>query len=153
LTPPVQVLIPLSGAAQDVEPCLRSLATHLPPGCTINVVESFRNLWVAGNDLLLLDPHTEVTAGFLEEMQAVLHLHERHAVVTPRTDHAPFFGIGSQDIWTKIRDILPRYQIAPAAGHFCMLIKGEVLQRFGLFGTGTRWTISFAASIAAVTRR
>jgi glycosyltransferase involved in cell wall biosynthesis len=133
LTPPVQVLIPLSEATQDLESCLRSLATHLPPGCTIDVVDSFQNLWVAGNDLLLLDPHTEVTAGFLEEMQAVLHLHERHAVVTPRTDHAPFFGLGSHEIWTKIRDILPRYEIAPAAGRFCMLIKGEVLQRFGLF--------------------
>ena len=88
---------------------------------------------MAGNDLLLLDPDWEVTAGFLEEMAAVLHLHERHAVVTPRTNSAAFFGLGLHDVWLKMRASLPRYQIVPAAGPFCMLIKSEVLERFGLF--------------------
>jgi glycosyltransferase involved in cell wall biosynthesis len=94
---------------------------------------AFENLWAAGNDLLLLDPHSEVTAGFLEEMAAVLHWHERHAVVTPRTNSAAFFGLGSHDVWLKLRDSLPRYQIVPAAGPFCMLIKSEILERFSLF--------------------
>src|SRR5271167_1189062 len=37
----------------------------------------FRYLRETETDLLLLNSDTEVTAGFLEEMQAVLYLHER----------------------------------------------------------------------------
>ena len=102
----------------------------------------FETLWIPGNDLLLLDPRTEVTTGFLEEMRAVAHLHEKHGVVTPRSNQAALFSFPlsddpepsvSYELWLKIRDTLPRYQIVPVAGSFCMFIKSEVLQRFGLF--------------------
>ncbi len=100
------------------------------------------HLWQPGNDLLLLDPHARVTAGLLEEMRAVLHLHERHAVVAPRSNGCGFLSFPpdedlspaeSHALWTKLQGELPRYQVAPAVPNLCVLIKSEVLQRFGLF--------------------
>jgi GT2 family glycosyltransferase len=84
------------------------------------------------SDVLLLNSDTEVTSGFLEEMQAVLHLHEKHGVVSPRSDNATIFSI-PHDQWDEIRHVLPRYQIMPTAVGFCMLIRGEILDRFPLF--------------------
>lgn len=96
-----------------------------------------------GTDVLLLNSDTEATAGFLEEMQAVLYLHEKHAVVTPRSNKATIFSIPwngeplhpteSYELWKQIRDLLPRYQVMPTAVGFCMLLKEEILERFELF--------------------
>ena len=95
------------------------------------------------SDLLLLNSDTEITAGSLEEMQQVLHLHEKHAVVTPRSNNASIFSIppvgpplpaqDSYELWLKIKGDLPRYTVMPTAVAFCLLVKGEVLERFGLF--------------------
>ncbi len=97
-----------------------------------------------GNDLLLLNSDTEVTERFLEEMQDVLHLHEKHGAVTPRSNTATIFSVpsGSCDdvtpeesfrLWREIHPLLPKYQVMPTAVGFCLLIKSEVLERFGLF--------------------
>jgi len=103
----------------------------------------FRHLREAGADLLLLNSDTEVTAGFLEEMQAVLYLHERHAVVTPRSNNATIFSVPwaggmlppveSYEVWQRIHPLLSRYQVMPTCVGFCMLIKHEILERLGLF--------------------
>jgi glycosyltransferase involved in cell wall biosynthesis len=97
------------------------------------------------SDLLLLSSDAEVTAGFLDEMQAVLHAHERHAVVSARSNNAGLFsipvakaeaGLGAAECylaWQQIKTSLPRYQVMPTAASFCMLIKSEILERFGLF--------------------
>ncbi len=96
-----------------------------------------------GSDILLLNSDTEVTAGFLDEMLRVLYLHERHAAVCPRSNSATIFSIPvgthtcspreSFAIWQDLKSDLPEYTIMPTAVGFCMLIKAEVLQRFGLF--------------------
>ncbi len=95
------------------------------------------------SDLLLLHSDTEATAGFLEEMQAVLYLHERHGVVSPRSNNATVFSVPLQEagfdaadsnaVWQQVSHLLPRYQVMPTAASFCMLIKAEILDRFGLF--------------------
>lgn len=102
-----------------------------------------RHLRKPGTDVLLLNSDTEVTAGFLEEMQAILNLHERHGVATPRSNNATIFSVPwnggtlaaaeSYRVWKRIKKLLPRYQVMPTAVGFCMLIKAEVLERFGLF--------------------
>ncbi|MBV8865855.1 MAG: glycosyltransferase [Acidobacteriaceae bacterium] len=96
-----------------------------------------------GSDVMLLNSDTEVTAGFLEEMQAVLNLHERHGVVSPRSNNGKTFSIpvseagfdaaDSSEMWKQLRHLLPRYQLMPTAASFCILIKAEILDRFGLF--------------------
>ena len=103
----------------------------------------FRHLREAEADLLLLNSDTEVTAGFLQEMQAVLYLHERHAVVTPRSNNATIFSVPwaggtlppaeSYEVWQRIHPLLSRYQVMPTCVGFCMLIKHQILDRFGLF--------------------
>jgi GT2 family glycosyltransferase len=95
------------------------------------------------NDLLLLNSDTKVTAGFLEEMQHVLNVHERHAVISPRSNNATIFSVPaygatlppaeSYDLWVRLKSILPRYSVMPTAAGFCMLIRREILERFGLF--------------------
>jgi GT2 family glycosyltransferase len=102
-----------------------------------------QHLRTPGTDLLLLNSDTRVTAGCLEEMQAVLYLHDRHGVVTPRSNNATAFSVPwsggmlpaaeSYRVWKRIRKLLPRYQVMPTAVGFCMIIKAEVLDRFELF--------------------
>ncbi len=142
-----QIFVPVGGATQDLDLCLRRLAEYLPKDCSVSILDygpsgSADAAWRPGNDLLLLNPHTRVTAGFLEEMQAVLHLHERHAVVAPRSNGSGFLSFPaaedlppseSHHLWTKLHADLPRYHLVPAVADFCVLIKGEVLERFGLF--------------------
>ena len=65
-------------------------------------------------------------------MQAVLHLHEKHGVVSPRSNNATIFSI-PHAAWNQVRHLLPRYQVMPTAVGFCMLIKAEILDRFPLF--------------------
>jgi GT2 family glycosyltransferase len=83
-------------------------------------------------DVLLLNSDTEATAGFLEEMLAVLHLHEKHGVVSPRSNNATIFSV-PHAAWRHLRHMLPRYQIMPTAVGFCILIRAEILHRFPLF--------------------
>lgn len=90
------------------------------------------NFHEPGSDLLLLNSDTEVTAGFLDELQAVLYLHEKHGVVSPRSDNATIFSI-PHAAWIESKHLLPRYQLMPTAAGFCMLIKGLILERFSLF--------------------
>lgn len=94
------------------------------------------------HDVLLLNSDTEVTAGFLEEMWAVLHLHEKHGVVSPRSNKATILSVpmsggstpaASYELWSAIRPWLPRYQVVPTAVGFCLLIKNSVLRQLGAF--------------------
>ncbi len=96
-----------------------------------------------GSDLLILNSDTEITEGALTEMQAVLYLHEKHAVVTPRSNSATIFSVPwmrntlpaseSHQVWSRVRHLLPRYQLMPTAVGFCMLLKGDIVDQFGLF--------------------
>ena len=102
-----------------------------------------REFWQSGSDLLLLNSDTEITQGAVEEMQVVLRLHEKHAVVTPRSNNATIFSVPatgrllppqeSYAVWLKVKDDLPRYTVMPTAVGFCLLIKRTVYERFGLF--------------------
>jgi GT2 family glycosyltransferase len=98
------------------------------------------------NDILLLNSDTEVTDGFLEEMLAVLASDKNIGAVTPRSNNAtiatvplsaaPQKGISTKksfEIWKKIKMRLPRYSVVPTAHGFCMLIRRELIKKYGLF--------------------
>ena len=111
-------------------------------GFVENCNEAIRAILPSGNDVLLLNSDTRVTAGFLEEMWEVLHLHEKHGVVSPRSNNATIFSVPSSErlapddaygLWTSIRHLLPRYQVMPTAVGFCMLVKNVVFRQLGLF--------------------
>jgi len=100
------------------------------------------------NDIMLLNSDTKVTEGFLEEMQAVLYASEHHGVVSPRSNNATIATIPlrtahqkgidqdkSYDIYNKIKNKMPRYYEAPVAHGFCMLIRRDAIDEYGLFDT------------------
>jgi GT2 family glycosyltransferase len=111
-------------------------------GFVANCNDAIQSVLPSGRDVLLLNSDTRVTEGFLDEMSAVLHLHERHGAVSPRSNNATIFsvpvagGLPPEDayqLWSSIRGLLPRYQVMPTAVGFCMLIKNVVLQQLGAF--------------------
>ena len=111
-------------------------------GFVENCNEAIRAILPGGNDILLLNSDTQVTAGFLEEMWAVLHLHEKHGVVSPRSNNATIFSVpvlgqlapdDAYQLWSSIRALLPRHQVMPTAVGFCLLIKNVVLRQLGMF--------------------
>lgn len=99
------------------------------------------------NDVLLLNSDTEVTAGFLEEMLDILYLTDSHGCVCPRSSNATIASVPQRmrsnspdretdyawSVYKKIKDDLPRYNVSPVAVGFCMLIRRELIERYGLF--------------------
>lgn len=99
-----------------------------------------------GNDILLLNSDTEVTEGFLEEMQAVLYAAEKHGAVCPRSCQSDILTIPvhdelqrnftpkeSYDTWLNVKDFLPRQQVIPTGVGFAILIKRSIINQYGLF--------------------
>lgn len=94
------------------------------------------------NDVLLLNSDAYITENALEEMMEVMYLHDRHAVVNPRSNNATLATIPfeksinleeSYRLWKQKKDMLPRFQAVPTAIGFCMLIRRDVINNFGLF--------------------
>jgi GT2 family glycosyltransferase len=130
---------------------VRSFAAELPLdyvrrernlGFVENCNDAVRSILPTGRDILLLNSDTKVTAGFLEEMWEVLHAHDTHGAVSPRSNNATIFSVpcyerltpdASYDLWQSIRSLLPRYQVMPTAVGFCLLLRNAAVRRLGLF--------------------
>src|ERR1039458_4224766 len=130
-------------------PGLRYLRRQRHLGFVENCNSSMETVIPSGRDVLLVCPDAELRPGALAEMLAVLHAHERHAVVSPRSNDAGIFSIPPGErhepadaftLWSEIKVHLPRFQVMPTCASFCMLIRNTVLRMFGLFdpiyGTG-----------------
>jgi GT2 family glycosyltransferase len=101
----------------------------------------------SGNNVLLLNSDTRLTAGALQEMQAVLDLSPHHGAVCPRSNDAtiatiPFFrrqaneprsAERSIDVHSNTVSQLPRYYISPVAVGFCLLIRRSLIDEYELF--------------------
>lgn len=98
------------------------------------------------NDILLLNSDTRVTKGFLDEMQKVLYTCEKHGVVCPRSNNATILTMPvknntgklladpvSYHVFLQIKDKLPQFHVIPTGVGFAMLIKRDLIRRFGLF--------------------
>jgi len=98
------------------------------------------------NDILLLNSDTEVTEGFLEELMSVLYVSEHHGAVSPRSNHATLASIPvriddskqysasySKKVHSAVKDLLPSQTDIPVAHGFCMLIRRDLIQKYGLF--------------------
>ncbi len=115
-------------------------------GFVQNCNNAVLNLDKTKNDILLLNSDTKVTKNFLQEMLGVLYSDKKIAVVSPRSNNAtiatiplssaPKKGIGakkSYELFVKIKNKLPQYSIVPTAHGFCMLIKRDLIKKYGLF--------------------
>ncbi|MBW9119448.1 glycosyltransferase [Microbacterium trichothecenolyticum] len=98
------------------------------------------------NDILLLNSDAELHPGALDEMSAVLHLSEKHGVVTARSNHATIATIPvrthdgieapadrSVEVFRALAHELPRYTVVPVAHGFCFLARRALLRNYGLF--------------------
>ncbi len=98
------------------------------------------------NDILLLNSDTQVTPGFLEEMQTILAANEKIGAMSPRSNNATIATIPlsaamakgirpseAYKVWLKVSDKLPRFSEAPVAHGFCMLIRRSLIAKYGLF--------------------
>lgn len=98
------------------------------------------------NDILLLNSDTEVTEGFLEEMNEILNSDNTIGVVCPRSNKATFLSIPihrndnvavtreqSYLIYSRIRQFLPRTEEIWTGVGFAFLVKREIINKFGLF--------------------
>jgi GT2 family glycosyltransferase len=92
--------------------------------------------------ILLLNSDTELTDGCIDEMKAVIETSDRHGAVSPRSNNAsiqtfPYSSevdfVKSYDVWNKNKHHLPRYHIIPTCVGFCMLIRYELIKRYGMF--------------------
>lgn len=120
----------------------------------------------SNNNILLLNSDTRATKGFLEEMIRVLYSDDKNGAVTPRSNNATIAtmplssasqkGIDPQksyDIFKKIAHKLPHYSVAPVAHGFCMLIRRDLIKKYGLFdpifGRGYGEEVDFCQRIAS----
>lgn len=100
------------------------------------------------NDILLLNSDTKVTEGFLDEMLRVLYDNDKNGVVSPRSNNATICTIplsairqkgidpdDSYSLFIQYHQQLPRYNSVPTSHGFCMLIRRELIRKYGLFDT------------------
>ena len=98
------------------------------------------------NDILLLNSDTITTNGFIEEMSHVLHGSSKNGAVSPRSNNATIATIplsaaaqkgldpdGSYRIYKRIKSKLSRSTVVPVVHGFCILIKRDLIKKYGLF--------------------
>lgn len=95
-------------------------------------------------DVLLLNSDTRVTTGFLEVMLRVLYSNRKIGAVSPRSNNATQWSVPmdakyAQEpdraylFWKEMLHALPYSYICPTAHGFCMLIRRDVIDKYGLF--------------------
>lgn len=117
---------------------------NLGYGATCNL--SVNKYDTTDNDVLLLNSDTVVTRGFIRNMKKVLNSSKAIGCVSPRSNNATVFSIPfnaethgyyhpaeSYRIYKKVKRKLPLYYVSPTAHGFCMLIKRDVIRKYGLF--------------------
>ena len=96
------------------------------------------------NDILLLNSDTKVTRNFIYAMRDVLYSEQNIAAVTSRSNNATVWSVPmsgrlsnhrflSYVLYVVLRQSVPDKYITPTIHGFCVLIRREVLDRFGLF--------------------
>jgi len=99
------------------------------------------------NDVLLLNSDTITTPGFLEELSGVLNASPSHGAVCARSNNATIASIPfklrdpsigrnherTAEVHAALKDVLPRFTVAPVAMGFCILIRRELIREYGLF--------------------
>lgn len=113
-------------------------------GFVRSVNKGLRTATEQGHDVLLLNSDTLLFSGALAEMRRVATLDPMIGFVSPRSNNATLCSLPHQqashrlsptDAYAVFRELsryLPEYQFVPTAVGFCLLIRFEVLEEFGL---------------------
>lgn len=96
----------------------------------------------AGTDVLILNSDVVMTEGSIDEMRTVLRADSMTGIVCPRSNNASIAsvaavrGLSSAEtlpafgVWSSAN---PESSVVPVAVGFCMMIRGELFDEFGLF--------------------
>ena len=98
------------------------------------------------DDILLLNSDTKVTKNFVTEMRKVLYSQDDIGAVTSRSNNATIWSVpmtsrlanyrwASYMLYRLIKHDLPEKYITPTIHGFCVLIKREMVKKYGLFDT------------------
>ncbi|HEX8182884.1 MAG TPA: rhamnan synthesis F family protein [Candidatus Saccharimonadales bacterium] len=96
------------------------------------------------DDVLLLNSDTKVTKNFLIEMRKTLYSEPKIAATTSRSNNATIWSVpmtsrlanyksASYTLYRLIKRKLPERYITPTIHGFCVLIRREVINKYGLF--------------------
>jgi GT2 family glycosyltransferase len=100
-----------------------------------------------GVDLLLLNSDAIPTAGWMDELAAVLAHSPEHGVVCARSDNATIASLPfrlrnpsqarsrqrTAEVHSALVDTLPQFSVTPVAMGFCFLVRRSLIDQFGLF--------------------
>ncbi len=141
----------------DLHACLAAAIRELSESVPCELVTNDTNLgFVASvnvglrraierkHDVILLNSDTVVTRGALSEMQRVAYLDPMTGFVSPRSNNASLCSLplqkeyrklgfeASQQMFLELSRYLPDFHFVPTAVGFCLLIKREILEEFGV---------------------
>jgi GT2 family glycosyltransferase len=142
----------------ELEPTLGTAVVALSQAVPARLIRNERNIGfvrsvnmaarqsiAARHDVLLLNSDTVVFPGALREMRKVAACDPFIGFVSPRSNNATVCSFPPQQefrdiepeesyaIFRQLCGYLPQYHLVPTAVGFCLLIKLEVLEEFGIF--------------------
>jgi GT2 family glycosyltransferase len=114
-------------------------------GFVKSVNRAFERSLACGHDVILLNSDTIVFEGAIAEIAAVGYLDPMIGFVSPRSNNATICSLphlprtaqaAPEEAYVSFLAVsshLPRYRYVPVGVGFCLFIKGEILEEFGLF--------------------
>jgi GT2 family glycosyltransferase len=142
----------------DLRVRLREAVTSLSRTVPCRLIENTRNMGFVRSmnaaaseaieherDVLLLNSDTVVFPGAIAEIQTVAYSDPMIGFVSPRSNNATicslphdgefrsFTPTEAHIAFTEVSKFLPRFHFVPTGVGFCLFIKSEVLEEFGLF--------------------
>ena len=96
------------------------------------------------DDILLLNSDTKVTNNFVNHMRDVLYSEDKIGAVTARSNNATIWSVPmtarladhrilSYVLYRYIKRSIPSKYISPTVHGFCVLVRREVINKYGLF--------------------
>ena len=141
----------------ELKPLLRQAASDLSAIVPCRVIENVRNIGFGQSvngaasesvaqrhDVILLNSDTIVFPGAIAEMQRVANLDPMIGFVSPRSNNATICSFPQQPefqklspeqsyaVFRELSGYLPDYHYVPIAVGFCLFIKFQILDEFGL---------------------
>ena len=142
----------------DLTESLRRAAAKINPQTPCELLENDANIGFVrsvnrglqraldrGHDVILLNSDTVVSPGAFREMHEVAYADPMIGFVSPRSNNATICSLPHQEElrgttqaechaqFLGLQAVLPRFHFVPVAVGFCLFIKLEVLEEFGLF--------------------
>ena len=130
--------------AASPAPC-RFVRSEQDAGVVRSINTALRQSVESGKDVLLLEPDTVVFPGALQEIRRVAYCDPLIGFLSPRSNQSGLCAFPIREDgahlepakcnadFRRLSGYLPDFHFVPAAAAFCLFIRFEVLDEFGLF--------------------